>query len=49
MTEKEKYNKLKTACRIVLARWRVAVEKDHAMEVFIKAGSMKEIITALKL
>lgn len=49
MTEKEKYRKLQTACRIVLARFRVAVEKDKPMKEFLKAGSVKEIIKALKL
>ena len=49
MTEKEKYKKLQTACRIVLARFRVAVAKDKPMKEFINAGSMREIIKALKL
>ena len=50
MTEKEKYDKLRYACRIVMARFRLsaAVEGD-AMDDFLKKGSMKEIIEALKL
>ena len=49
LTEKQKYHKLQTACRIVLNRFRVVIAKDDAMKEFLKAGSMKEIITALKL
>ncbi len=49
MTDKEKHRRLSTACRTVLARFRIAVTKDKAMEAFIAAGSMKEIIVALKL
>ena len=48
MTEKEKFHKLQTACRVVVARFRVCIEKDKAMDAFIKKGSMKEILTALK-
>ena len=50
MTEKEKYRKLRNACRIVLARFRLSVGvKGDAMQHFINKGSMKEIINSLKL
>ncbi len=52
MTEKEKLSKLRTACQVVLARFRVAATKrtdEQAWKEFQQKGSVKEIITALKL
>ncbi len=50
MTEKQKYDKLRNACRIVMARFRKSVAvKGDAMQYFIDNGSMKEIVTALKM
>ncbi len=50
-TEREKYLVLRTACRAVMARFRVAAGKktdSDAWRYFLKTGSMKEIIKALK-
>ncbi len=50
LSKEQKLVKLETACRIVLARFRTSVGvKGDAMQDFIKKGSMKEVIVALKL
>ncbi len=51
-TDREKYLILRTACIVVLARFRVAAGKKtdkDAWQHFQKNGSIKEIITAMRL